>query len=135
MKNKILIFCILLSLCSDGFAIRRAGIGDLKSPFQNGRITNPSELNDTICLSVQNCIDMALENNIELKNSCVANPGMEEQVIELAAKEFDLSRVIFSSFSHARRPISELLGYHYILTTSQNKKIRANYIVSIYRVR
>ena len=41
----------------------------MKSPFQNGRITNPSELNDTLLLSVQNCIDMALENNIELKNS------------------------------------------------------------------
>ena len=39
--------------------------------------------------------------NIELKNSWVAYPGMEEQVIDLAAKEFDLDRVIFSSFSHA----------------------------------
>ena len=70
MKKQIIILCLLLSaLCSDGFAIRRTGIGDLKSPFQNGRITNPSELNDTLRLSVQNCIDMALENNIELKNS------------------------------------------------------------------
>ena len=70
MKKQIIILCLLLSaLCSDGFAIRRTGVGDLKSPFQNGRITNPSELNDTLRLSVQNCIDMALENNIELKNS------------------------------------------------------------------
>ena len=70
MKKQIIILCLLLSaLCSDGFAIRRTGVGNLKSPFQNGRITNPSELNDTLCLSVQNCIDMALENNIELKNS------------------------------------------------------------------
>ena len=70
MKKQIIILCLLLlALCSDGFAIRRIGIGDLKSPFQNGRITNPSELNDTLLLSVQNCIDMALENNIELKNS------------------------------------------------------------------
>ena len=70
MKKQIIILCLLLAaLCSDGFAIRRTGIGDLKSPFQNGRITNPSELNDTLFLSVQNCIDMALENNIELKNS------------------------------------------------------------------
>jgi outer membrane protein TolC len=51
MKKQIIILCLLLSaLCSDGFA-------------------NPSELNDTLRLSVQNCIDMALENNIELKNS------------------------------------------------------------------
>ena len=70
MKKQIIILCLLLSaLCSDGFEIRRTGVGDLKSPFQNGRITNPSELNDTLRLSVQNCIDMALENNIELKNS------------------------------------------------------------------
>ena len=70
MKKQIIILCLLLSaFCSDGFAIRRAGVGDLKSPLQNGRITNPSELNDTLRLSVQNCIDMALENNIELKNS------------------------------------------------------------------
>ena len=70
MKKQIIILCLLLSaFCSDGFAIRRAGVGDLKSPLQNGRITNPSEFNDTLRLSVQNCIDMALENNIELKNS------------------------------------------------------------------
>ena len=73
--------------CSDGFAIHRTRIGDLKSPFQNGRITNPSELKvilwivllftlplsaqttDSLRLSVQDCIDLALENNIELKNS------------------------------------------------------------------
>ena len=75
------------TLCSDGFAIRRIGIGDFKSPFQIGWITNPSELIILLCfvllsalplsaqttesvrLSVQDCIDMALENNIELKNS------------------------------------------------------------------
>jgi outer membrane protein TolC len=83
MKKQI----IISPLCSDGFEIRRTGIGDLKSPFQNGRITNPSELiiilwivllftlplsaqtTDSLRLSVQDCIDMALENNIELKNS------------------------------------------------------------------
>ncbi len=88
MKKQIIILCLLLSaLCSNGFAIRRTGVGDLKSPFQNGRITNPSELiiilwivllftlplsaqtTDSLRLSVQDCIDMALENNIELKNS------------------------------------------------------------------
>ena len=83
MKKQI----IISPFCSDGFEIRRIGIGDLKSPFQNGRITNPSELiiilwivllftlplsaqtTDSLRLSVQDCIDMALENNIELKNS------------------------------------------------------------------
>ena len=46
MKHKILIFCILLSTVS--------------VYGQNA---------DTLRLSVQDCIDMALENNIELKNS------------------------------------------------------------------
>ena len=98
MKKSIVIGC----LCSDGFAIRQTRIGDLKSPFQIGWITNPSELKgfcefcdkksimkniivlvcllllmsplfaqqpDPLRLSVQDCIDMALENNIELKNN------------------------------------------------------------------
>ena len=38
--------------------------------------------------------------NIELKNSLIDYPGLEEKVIDLAAKGFDLKRVIFSSFSH-----------------------------------
>ena len=42
-----------------------------------------------------------LQINIELKNSLIAYPGMEEEVIALAAKEFSLDRIIFSSFSHA----------------------------------
>ena len=46
MKNRIIIFCMLFS------AITAFG--------QNA---------DTLRLSVQDCIDMALENNIELKNS------------------------------------------------------------------
>ena len=48
-KKQIIVLCLLLlALCPDGFAIRWT---------------------DTLRLSVQNCIDMALENNIELKNS------------------------------------------------------------------
>ena len=39
--------------------------------------------------------------NIELKNSLIDYPGLEKRVIELAAKDFDLSLVIFSSFNHA----------------------------------
>ncbi len=39
--------------------------------------------------------------NIELKNSLIDYPGLEKRVIELAAKDFSLDRVIFSSFNHA----------------------------------
>ena len=39
--------------------------------------------------------------NIELKNSLIDYPGLERRAIDLAAKEFDLDRVIFSSFNHA----------------------------------
>ena len=42
-----------------------------------------------------------LEINIELKNSLVDYPGLEKKVIDLAAKVFDLNRVVFSSFNHA----------------------------------
>jgi len=38
--------------------------------------------------------------NIELKNSEIDYPELERKVIELAAKEFDLDRIIFSSFNH-----------------------------------
>ena len=42
-----------------------------------------------------------LEINIELKNSWIPYPGLEEKVIALTAREFAPERVIFSSFSHA----------------------------------
>lgn len=38
--------------------------------------------------------------NIELKNSLIDYPGLERKVIELAAEAYDLSRILFSSFSH-----------------------------------
>ena len=38
--------------------------------------------------------------NIELKNSIIDYPDLERKVLEEAAREFDLSRVIFSSFNH-----------------------------------
>ena len=41
-----------------------------------------------------------LEINIELKNSIIDYPDLERKVLEEAAREFDLSRVIFSSFNH-----------------------------------
>lgn len=41
-----------------------------------------------------------LSVNIELKNSIVDYPELEQKVLELAAKEFDLGRVLFSSFNH-----------------------------------
>ncbi len=39
--------------------------------------------------------------NIELKNSWIPYPGLEEKVIDLMARAFSPERVIFSSFSHA----------------------------------
>ena len=41
-----------------------------------------------------------LSINIELKNSVIDYPDLERKVLDLAAREFDLSRVIFSSFNH-----------------------------------
>ena len=38
--------------------------------------------------------------NTELKNSCLDYPGLEQKVIDLAAKEGMLDKIIFSSFSH-----------------------------------
>ena len=38
--------------------------------------------------------------NIELKNSVVDYPLLEQKVLDAAAREFDLNRVIFSSFNH-----------------------------------
>ena len=41
-----------------------------------------------------------LSVNIELKNSMVDYPDLERKVLEEIARDFDLSRVIFSSFNH-----------------------------------
>ena len=41
-----------------------------------------------------------LDINIELKNSIVDYPGLERKVLELAAREFSLGRILFSSFNH-----------------------------------
>ena len=41
-----------------------------------------------------------LQINIELKNSCIDYPELEKRTMELAAREFDLNRVLFSSFNH-----------------------------------
>lgn len=41
-----------------------------------------------------------LHINVELKNSCIDYPGLERKVIELAAEENILDRIIFSSFNH-----------------------------------
>ena len=41
-----------------------------------------------------------LQINIELKNSIVDYPDLERKVLETAARDFDLSRVCFSSFNH-----------------------------------
>ena len=41
-----------------------------------------------------------LQINIELKNSVVDYPDLERKVLEETAREFSLSRVLFSSFNH-----------------------------------
>lgn len=41
-----------------------------------------------------------LSINIELKNSIVDYPCLEKRVLEQAAREFDLHRILFSSFNH-----------------------------------
>ena len=38
--------------------------------------------------------------NIELKNSCVDYPGLERRTLELAAREYSMDRILFSSFNH-----------------------------------
>jgi len=38
--------------------------------------------------------------NIELKNSIIDYPDLERKVLEESAREFDLSRIVFSSFNH-----------------------------------
>lgn len=38
--------------------------------------------------------------NIELKNSIIDYPDLERRVLEEASREFDLSRILFSSFNH-----------------------------------
>ena len=38
--------------------------------------------------------------NIELKNSIVDYPDLEQKVLEAAAREFSLDRILFSSFNH-----------------------------------
>ena len=41
-----------------------------------------------------------LRINIELKNSIVDYPDLERKVLEAAAREFSLDRILFSSFNH-----------------------------------
>ena len=41
-----------------------------------------------------------LHINIELKNSIVDYPDLERKVLEAVARDFDLCRVLFSSFNH-----------------------------------
>ena len=41
-----------------------------------------------------------LSINIELKNSIIAYPDLERRALESAARDFDLDRILFSSFNH-----------------------------------
>jgi len=87
---------------SDGSgAVRNLTLKELKSfrfnrthpEFENARLPLLSEVFQLLRPS-------GLSINIELKNSVIDYPDLERKVLDLAAREFDLSRVIFSSFNH-----------------------------------
>ena len=87
---------------SDGRGwVRDLTLSDLKSLRFNR--THP-EYADARIPTLQEVFELLkptdLKINIELKNSLIDYPDLEKNVIELAAKEFSLDRVIFSSFSH-----------------------------------
>lgn len=89
---------------SDGEgAVRDWTLADLKrlrfnrtipgDAWRNARIPTLGEVFDLLRPT-------GLAINIELKNSRVDYPRLEERVAELAAARFDLKRILFSSFSH-----------------------------------
>ena len=87
---------------SDGTGmIRDLTLRELKSlvfnrtfpEYRNARIPLLSEV-------FQLLRNTGLSINIELKNSIVDYPDLERKVLEAAARDFDLSRVLFSSFNH-----------------------------------
>ena len=61
--------------------------------FENARLPLLSEV-------FQLLRPTGLRINIELKNSIVDYPDLERRVLEETARDFDLSRVLFSSFNH-----------------------------------
>ena len=76
-------------------------LSELKSLVFNR--THPEVKNARIPLLsevFQLLLPTGLSINIELKNSIIDYPDLERKVLEAADREFDLSRVIFSSFNH-----------------------------------
>ena len=81
--------------------IRSLSLSELKAmrfnrlhpEYAESRIPLLSEVFDLL-------LPTSLSVNIELKNSIVDYPDLERKVLELTAKEFDVKRVLFSSFNH-----------------------------------
>lgn len=87
---------------SDGSgAIRDLSLSELKKLVFNR--THPEYTNARIPL-LSEVFDLlrptGLSVNIELKNSIVDYPDLEKKVLEAAEREFDLPRILFSSFNH-----------------------------------
>jgi len=87
---------------SDGTGwIRDLSLSDLKSlcfnrthpEFRDARIPLLSEVFDLLRPT-------GLSINIELKNSIVDYPDLEQKVLDLASRQFNLDRILFSSFNH-----------------------------------
>ena len=87
---------------SDGTGlIRDLSLSELKQlrfnrthpEYENARIPLLSEV-------FQLLRPTGLRINIELKNSIVDYPELERKVLEAAAREFSLDRILFSSFNH-----------------------------------
>ena len=87
---------------SDGTGwVRDLSLSELKSLHFNR--THP-EFKDAHIPTLQEVFQLlrptGLRINVELKNSLIDYPELEKRVIELAAKESMLDKVLFSSFSH-----------------------------------
>lgn len=87
---------------SDGTGmIRDLSLAELKS-FRFNR-THP-EYTDARLPLLSEVFDLlrptGLSVNIELKNSIVDYPDLERRILEQASREFDLHRILFSSFNH-----------------------------------
>lgn len=88
--------------CSDGSGrIMDLSLTELKSLHFNR--THP-EYAEARIPTLQEVFDLlrptGLAINIELKNSCIDYPELEERTLELIARAFPAERVLFSSFNH-----------------------------------
>ncbi len=73
--------------------LKRLRFNRMHPEYENARIPLLSEV-------FQLLRPTGLRINIELKNSIVDYPDLERKVLEAAAREFSLDRILFSSFNH-----------------------------------